>query len=83
MTKKEKLLEKLKHAKSMTWSDLNTALLQLGFVLVHHASGSSHCKFVFKEKNRIISLCRPHPGNAVKPYMLRQVRESLSEWGLL
>lgn len=83
MTKKEKGIRKLMEAKSrIQWNELDNLLEGLGFVLAPNQGGSSHCKFKHP-KGAIISLCRPHPGNEVKPYILRQVRECLREWRLV
>lgn len=83
MTKKSKNLKKLMDATTtIQWSELISILEGLGFDCFFNKGGSSHCKFKHP-KGAILSICRPHPGNEVKPYILRQVRECLIEWGLV
>ena len=83
MTKKDKQLAKLLTVKILGWKELVSLLESLGFEMITNQGGSSHCKLVHKTKGHLMSLCRPHPGNEVKPYMLRQVKQSLKEWGFL
>lgn len=78
----QKRLDKFKTAKTMKWIQLVKVLKSLGFVLKTNKGGSSHCKFIHP-KGLVLNAYRPHPGNEVKNFLLRQMRESLEEWGLL
>lgn len=84
MSKKDKLLQRLLASpKDFTWDELITLLLYLGFEeLKKGKTGGSRRKFVDGEKN-VISLHKPHPGNIVKEYAIKQVIEYLREKGHL
>lgn len=82
MSKGEKLLERLlRIPKDFTWDELSTILINLGYEpLKTGKTGGSRRKFVDQDKN-IINLHKPHPGNIVKEYALKQVIEQLKEKG--
>lgn len=82
MGKSEKLLERLlRLPKDLTWEELTTVLVALGYEpLKSGKTGGSRRKFVDQDKN-IINLHKPHPGNIVKEYALKQVIEQLREKG--
>lgn len=64
-----------------TWDELWRMLSGFGFEKVSGAG--SRFKFVRKETGLLIALHRPHPGNIVKRYALRQVGEVLKQGGLM
>jgi len=82
MSKHEKLLLRLLSIPSdFTWEELITLLTKLGYEeLKKGKTGGSRRKLADK-KNNIIMLHKPHPGNIVKKYAIRQVIEHLHEKG--
>ncbi|MFT3824996.1 MAG: type II toxin-antitoxin system HicA family toxin [Chitinophagaceae bacterium] len=84
MSKTEKLLQRLLSVpRDFTWEELAKILGQFGFEeLKKGKTGGSRRKFADK-KNNIILLHKPHPGNIVKEYALKQVIEYLNEKGFL
>jgi hypothetical protein len=84
MSRTEKLLQRLLSIpKDFTWDELVTLLHYFGFAeLKKGKTGGSRRKFVDDKKN-IISLHKPHPGNIVKAYALKQVIELFAEKGYI
>lgn len=82
MSKHEKLLLRLlSNPSDFTWEELITLLTKLGYEeLKKGKTGGSRRKLADK-KNNIIMLHKPHPGNIVKQYAIRQVVEHLREKG--
>lgn len=82
MSKHEKLLLRLLSIPSdFAWEELITLLTKLGYEeLKKGKTGGSRRKLADK-KNNIIMLHKPHPGNIVKKYAIRQVIEHLREKG--
>lgn len=84
MSKAEKLLQRLLSLpKDFTWEELTKLLGLFGFVEWEKGkTGGSRRKFA-DEKNNLIILHKPHPGNIVKEYALKQVIAQLKEKGYL
>jgi hypothetical protein len=84
MAKIEKLIERLVSSPSdFTWEELEKVLSHFGYTEVKKGkTGGSRRKFCDKNKN-IINLHKPHPGNILKHYQIKQVIVSLKEKGLL
>ena len=84
MSKTEKLLQRLLSVpKDFTWDELNKILGLLGFVeLKKGKTGGSRRKFADEKKNVII-LHKPHPGNIVKEYAIRQIITQLKDKGYI
>lgn len=84
MSKRQKLLERLKHRpKDFTWDELTTVLSQLGYRETKAGkTGGSRRKFIHPEAPPII-LHKPHPGNIIKTYVLEDVLEMLGREGML
>ena len=84
MSKTEKLLQRLLSLpKDFTWDELVTLLHYFGFAeLKKGKTGGSRRKFVDDKKN-IISLHKPHPGNILKEYAIKQVLDQLKEKGYI
>lgn len=82
MSKNEKLLQRLLSIpRDLTWDELVKLLHVFGFVeLKTGKTGGSRRKFADVNKNVII-LHKPHPGNIVKEYALKQVITQLKEKG--
>ena len=85
MSKKDKLLEKLKSKpKDFTYDELLKLLQGFGFELDEKGKTSgSRVVFYHKESFLIISLHKPHPGNELKQYQIKQVLETLKELGVM
>lgn len=84
MGTKEKLRERfMKMPSDFTFDEMQQLLAGYGYVLGNkgHTSGS---KIIFKNGNkRPIMLHKPHPGNIVKRYAMRQVLDELKNAGLI
>ncbi len=82
MSRTEKLAQRLLSApKDFTWEELTKILAQFGYMeLKKGKTGGSRRKFADTKKN-IITLHKPHPGNIVKEYAVRQVIAHLKEKG--
>jgi len=82
MSKLEKLLKKLdNHNATWVWNDLTSLLKLLGYDKIE--GSGSRVKFDNGNPLDIINLHKPHPGNEVKAYVIRQVREKLQGGDLL
>jgi predicted RNA binding protein YcfA (HicA-like mRNA interferase family) len=80
MSRKEKLLAKFMKVppkRDLTFEELETLLLAYGCVKVE-CRGSA-VKFYHKEKDILINLHKPHPGNILKVYLVRQIQIKLKE----
>jgi hypothetical protein len=84
MSKTEKLLFRLLSIpKDFTWEELVKLLAYFGFEeLKKGKTGGSRRKFADEQK-RVIILHKPHPGNIVKEYAIRQVIEYLIDNGYI
>jgi hypothetical protein len=84
MSKTEKLLLRLlSNPKDFTWEELIKLLSLFGYSeLKKGKTGGSRRKFADHNKNVII-LHKPHPGNIVKEYMLKQIITHLREKGYI
>lgn len=82
MSKLEKLLRRfLAQPSDFKWNELLTLLSHLGYEeLKTGKTGGSRRKF-FDDQKRIINLHKPHPGEILKKYQLKQVFETLKERG--
>ncbi len=84
MGTKEKLRERfMKMPSDFTFDEMQQLLTGYGYVLGNkgHTSGS---RIIFKNGNkRPIMLHKPHPGNIVKRYAMRQVFDELKNAGLI
>lgn len=84
MAQADKIIEKIKAKptpSNIKWDELVAALKHLGYEVI--TNSGSRRKFYNTEKNNMISLHRPHPGNEVKPCYIKEVRETLEEIGLI
>ncbi len=82
MGRDEKLIEKLLSIPSdFNWDEIVKVLSIFGFAERKTGkTGGSRRKFV-NERNRVISLHKPHPSNIVKRYALKQVIDVLVNEG--
>lgn len=82
MSKKDKLIQKLNnHNAAWVWKDLVSLLTHLGYEQIE--GSGSRVKFDNGNAEDLINLHKPHPGNEVKAYVIRQVREKLEQGDLL
>lgn len=82
MGKREKLIAKLKNVPAdFTWQDLKALLKAVGYQEIQ--GSGSRVKFDNGNADQMINLRRPHPGNIVKRYALRQLIEKLEQGGLI
>ena len=84
MSRTEKLLQRLLSIpKDLTWEELVKILAQFGYIeLKKGKTGGSRRKFA-DAKNNLIILHKPHPGNIVKEYAIKQVIMHLNEKGYI
>lgn len=84
MSKKEKLIEKLKSKpKDFTYDELKTLLNYLGFFEYNKGKTSgSRVKFLDKDSVKI-ELHKPHPNNILKPYQINDIIEVLEKRGVI
>jgi predicted RNA binding protein YcfA (HicA-like mRNA interferase family) len=84
MSKTEKLLIRLLSIpRDFTWDELTKILSVFGYTeLKKGKTGGSRRKFA-NEKKHVMIFHKPHPGNIVKQYVLRQVIEQLKEKGYI
>ena len=82
MAKKDKLVEKLlSKPADFTWDELVKVLSHFGYdELKKGKTGGSRRKFADETKH-IISLHKPHPGNILKHYQVKDVIDALKERG--
>ena len=84
MGTKEKIIERfLTIPTDFTFAELERLLTHFGYTKQNkgHTSGS---RVIFKDQqNHPIMLHKPHPGNIVKQYALRQVLAELQQRGLI
>ena len=84
MSSKDKLIERFRHfPNDFTFEELQRLLSYYGYVKCEkgHTSGS---RVIFKNNDkRPIMLHKPHPGNVVKTYALKQVYDDLIEAGFI
>jgi hypothetical protein len=82
MGKTDKLLKRLlSDPKDFTWNELVSILNYFGYKeLKTGKTGGSRRKFSDSENN-IISLHKPHPGNILKSYQLKDILIHLKERG--
>ena len=81
MSKKDKLLLKFLEnppKKDLTFKELNTLLISLGFIKIEGAG--SAVKFYNKDKDLLINLHKPHPSDILKVYLVKQIQIKLKEF---
>lgn len=79
MSRKDKLLARfLSIPTDFTWEEMMALLGQLGYRA--EQGDGSRVKMIDVEGNKIL-LHRPHPGNIIKKYIMREVKATLREHG--
>ena len=83
MSRKDKLLEKLlQKPKDFTFDEMVTLLTSMGFSF-HNRGKTSGSRVCFTNQKVTIILHKPHPGNELKRYQIKQIRDVLQKEGLL
>ena len=83
MSKKEKLIDRLmKKPKDFTFDEMVTLLTAMGFSF-HNRGKTSGSRVCFTNQKVTIILHKPHPGNELKRYQIKQIRDVLQKEGLL
>ncbi|MCL2499565.1 MAG: type II toxin-antitoxin system HicA family toxin [Defluviitaleaceae bacterium] len=83
MSKKDKLIKRLKsHPKDMTFDELETLLLSLGFIL-HGKGKTSGSRFMFELGHISFTIHKPHPRKELAHYQIRDVLDVLESEGLI
>lgn len=84
MGTKEKLIERFKRQPSdFTFGELERLLSFFGYMKSNKGK-TSGSRVIYKNgTGRPIMLHKPHPGNIIKSYALKQVFDELTEAGLL
>ena len=84
MSRKEKLLERfLSNPVDFTFDELTKLLNFLGYVEIKTGKTSgSRVAFYNEEKEHIIRLHKPHPGNILKKYQMDYLTSELDSKGL-
>ncbi len=83
MSKKEKLLQRLKsRPKDFTFEEMRTLLEMLGYAMDNKGK-TSGSRVKFTKNNDIVILHKPHPGNIIPEYQIRQIIEKLGKVGLI
>ena len=80
MSKTEKLLARLlSQPADFTWDELLRVLRQLGYEeQAAGKTGGSRRAFIHPKTGSIIRLHKPHPGNILKQYQLKQLLQQLN-----
>lgn len=82
MSKIEKLLFRFQSVKNdFTWNELSRLLESLGYTEIQGAG--SRVKFDNGNPDQRINLHRPHPGNKIQVYVIRELRRKLKEWRMI
>ncbi|MBE9468059.1 MAG: type II toxin-antitoxin system HicA family toxin [Bacteroidetes bacterium] len=81
----EKLLERfLARPKDFTYDELRKLLTKLGYKETTKGKTSgSRVAFIDEKEKHIIRVHKPHPGNILKEYIIKQVIKSLHDQGKL
>ena len=84
MGQKEKLIMRIKNIpKDFTLAEAETLLGYFGYY-VHNKGKTSGSRMRFYCAGRaVIDLHRPHPGNILKPYQVKQIVQTLEQEGLI
>ena len=84
MSKKEKLLEKLRaRPKNFTWDEAVSLMESCDFSVRNARGGGSGRMFIHGPSKLKVRLHEPHPSKTLLPYMLDRLIEALTEIGEL
>lgn len=81
MSTKKKLLKRLfSRPGDFTWDEMEALLNGLGYVTI--SGEGSRYKLYHSESESLINLHKPHPGNIVKSYAIKDVIDVLEGRGI-
>ena len=84
MSKKEKLIEKLRQkSKDFTFDEMNTLLTSLGFQCYNKGKTSGSRVLFLREDGISIILHKPHPNKELAQYQIRQILKAVEEEKLI
>ena len=84
MGTKDKLILRFKaFPKDFTWEEVRRMLLFMGYSLRNKGKTSGSRVIFICDGRKPIMLHKPHPGNIMKEYALRQLYNNLKEEGLI
>lgn len=84
MGKKEKLINRFASIpKDFTWDEAKSLLIYLGYSLRNKGKTSGSRVIFICEGRKPLLLHKPHPGNIMKEYTLRQLLHDLKDEGLI
>ena len=84
MGSKEKLIKRFKTIpKDFTWEELKTMLTGLGYSYGNKGRTSGSRVIYESEGRKPLLLHKPHPGNIIKEYALKEIYKTLIEEGLI
>ena len=80
MSQKEKLIKRLlSRPKDFTFDELVTLMGHLGF-RIDQGGKTSGSRVIFRhEQHQPVEIHRPHPGNTLKSYQVRDIVKTLKE----
>ncbi len=83
MGKKEKLIKKIKSLpKDMTFEELQTLLLELGFE-VSNKGRTSGSRIMFRRGDLNIMIHKPHPKKEMLVFYLKEILRKLEDEGII
>ena len=81
---KEKLIKRFKTIpKDFTWDELKTMLSGLGYSMGNKGRTSGSRVIYECEGRKPLLLHKPHPGNIIKEYVIKEIYKTLTEEGLI
>lgn len=84
MGSKEKLMLRfLSQPKDFTWDEMCRLLVSLGYAPGNKGKTSGSRMIFTSDGKKPIMLHRPHPGNIIKSYVMRQVLDYLKNENLI
>ncbi len=85
MSRHEKLVQKIKsNPKSFSFSELKNLLIGFGYTLdTGGKTSGSRVAFIHSETKHIVRLHKPHPGDEMKQYQIKQVVRELRDRGIV
>ena len=84
MGKKEKLIKRfMSIPKDFTCDEAKSMLISLGYSLRNKGKTSGSRVIFMSDGRKPLLLHKPHPGNIMKEYTLRQLLHDLKEEGLI
>ncbi len=84
MSKKDKLIKKLRSNSSFTFDEMELLLSYFDYYINNKGRTSgSRVSFINEETNNRINFHKPHPGNEIRKYQRKQLLEFMEKEGLI